>query len=78
MPARGTEGCLMKWLRTMLAELWGLFVDDGLYAFAIVAWLLLAWLALPLLDLGGVWNALVLATGLLAILVESVLRRARQ
>lgn len=67
----------MKWLRTMLTELWGLFVDDGLYAFAIVAWLLLAWLALPLLGLDGVWNALVLAAGLLAILVESALRRAR-
>lgn len=68
----------MKWLRTMLTELWGLFVDDGLYAFAIVAWLLLAWLALPLLGLGSGWNALVFAAGLLGILVESVLRRARQ
>lgn len=67
----------MNWLRTMLSELWGLFVDDGRYALAIVAWLLLAWLALPLLRLGGGWNAAIFAAGLLAILVESVLRRAR-
>ncbi|MBD8900511.1 hypothetical protein [Rhodanobacter sp. DHG33] len=68
----------MSWLRTILAELWGLFVDDGRYAFAIVAWLLLAWLALPLLRLGGGCNALVFAAGLLAILAENVLRRARR
>ncbi|OOG38463.1 hypothetical protein B0E52_14050 [Rhodanobacter sp. C06] len=67
----------MNGLRTVLAELWGLFVDDGRYALAIVGWLLLAWLVLPLLQLGGGWNAVVLAAGLLAILVESVLRRAR-
>ena len=68
----------MSWLRKLPAELWGLFVDDGRYALAIVVWLLLAWLALPLLDLGGGWNALVFAAGLLAILAESVLRRARR
>ncbi|MEW9622635.1 hypothetical protein [Rhodanobacter geophilus] len=59
-----------------LTELWGLFVDDGRYALAIVAWLLLAWRVLPLLQLGG-WNAAIFAAGLLAILLESVLRRAR-
>jgi len=68
----------MSWLRTALVELWGLFVEDGRYALAIVVWLLLAWLALPLLDLGSGWNAVILAAGLLAILVESVLRRARR
>jgi hypothetical protein len=67
----------MNWLRSMLSELWGLFVDDGRYALAIVAWLLLAWLALPLLQLGGGWNATIFAAGLFAIFVESVLRRAR-
>lgn len=67
----------MKWLRTMLSELWGLFVDDGRYALAIVAWLLLAWLALPLLRLGSGRNAAIFAVGLLAILAESVLRRSR-
>ncbi|BFI94886.1 MAG: hypothetical protein RSP_03960 [Rhodanobacter sp.] len=68
----------MNGLRALLAELWGLFVDDGRDALAVVAWLLLAWLALPLLDLGGGWNASVFAAGLLAILAVSVLRRARR
>lgn len=67
----------MNALRTALTELWGLFVEDGRYALAIVVWLLLAWQALPLLQLGRGWNACILAVGLLAILVESVLRRAR-
>jgi hypothetical protein len=67
----------MNGLRTALTELWGLFVEDGRYALAIVVWLLLAWRVLPLLQLGGGWNAAILAAGLLAILVESVLRRAR-
>lgn len=68
----------MNWLRTVLTELWGLFVDDGRYAFAIVAWLLLAWRVLPRLGFGSGWNALVFAAGLLAILAESVIRRARR
>lgn len=68
----------MNWLRMMLSEIWGLFVDDGRYALAIVAWLLMAWLALPLLRIGGGWNAVIFAVSLLAILVESVLRRARR
>lgn len=68
----------MNWLRAVLAELWGLFVDDGRDALTIVAWLLLAWLALPLLKLAAGWNALIFAAGLLLALVESVLRRARR
>jgi hypothetical protein len=68
----------MSWLRAVLSELWGLFVDDSRYALAIVLWLLLAWRALPLLGLAGGWDALVFAAGLLAILMESVLRRERR
>ena len=67
----------MSWLRTALVELWGLFVEDGRYALAIVVWLLLAWRVLPVLDLDRGWNVAILAAGLLAILAESVLRRAR-
>lgn len=61
----------MSWLR----KLWGLLVDDGHLALAIVVWLLLAWLVLPLLHLGGGWNDVVLAAGLLVMLACSVLRR---
>lgn len=67
----------MSWLRTVLAELWGLFVDDGRDALAIVGWLLLAWLVLPLLHLGGGWGAVLFAAGLMVLFVENVLRRSR-
>jgi len=67
----------MSGLRTVLAELWGLFVDDGRYALAIVAWLLLAWRALPLLNLGGGWDAAIFAAGLMGLFAENVLRRSR-
>lgn len=68
----------MRWLKSILGELWGLFVDDGRYALSIVAWLLLAWLVLPWFCLGSGWNAIVLCAGLLAILLESAWRRARR
>lgn len=61
----------MSWLR----KLWGLFVDDGQLALAIVLWLLLAWRVLPLLRLGGDWSAAMLAAGLLVILAAGMLRR---
>ena len=68
----------MGWLKTIATELWGLFVEDGRYALTIVAWLALAWLALPRLDLGRGWNAIILAIGLLLILLEGTLRGARR
>jgi hypothetical protein len=68
----------MGWLKTILAEGWGLFVDDGRYALSIVVWLVLAWLLLPQLHLDGGWNALILFVGLIAILLESAWRRARR
>lgn len=67
----------MSWVKTALGELLGLFVDDGSFALAIVAWLLLAGLALPRLQLGSGWAGLILFAGLAAILVQSALRRAR-
>ena len=68
----------MRWLKTALAEVYGLFVEDGRYAITIVVWLALAWLVLPALALGDPWNAAILFVGLLAILLESVLRGARR
>ncbi|MGC1548861.1 MAG: hypothetical protein WA777_10040 [Rhodanobacter sp.] len=68
----------MSWLKTILREIYGLFVDDGSYAIAILIWLGLVWLVLPRLFWGNAWNAIILAVGLLAILIESVLRRARK
>ena len=68
----------MKVLRTALREVFGLFVDDGAFALAIVAWCAVAWLALPRLDLAPGWDGVVLFLGLSAILVESAWRRSRR
>jgi hypothetical protein len=68
----------MTWLRKIAAELFGLFVDDGSFAIAILVWLGVLWLALPHLPINNGWRAIILFAGLAIILVESVLRRARQ
>ena len=34
----------MHWIKTILGELYGLFVDDGAFALAIVVWLAVAFL----------------------------------
>jgi len=66
----------MRWLRSMAREVWGLFVDDGSFAGAILAWLAVAALVGPRVDsrwAGPVWFA-----GLAVILVESVVRFSRR
>jgi hypothetical protein len=65
-------------LRLIRDELWGLFVDDGVFAGAILVWLLLAWGVLPRLALPGWLPGLLLFVGLAAILVLGALRAARQ
>ena len=67
----------MAALSTALRRLVGLFVDDGSLALAIAAWLCLVALAVQLWPAAGGWLALLLATGLLAILAENVLRTGR-
>ena len=65
-------------IKTVLAEVLGLFVDDGTFALSILAWLGLAWIALPRLPELGPWAGALLFAGLAGILVESALRRARR
>jgi hypothetical protein len=65
-------------IRTILGEFIGLFVDDVAFAVTILVWLLIATLAVPLLNLPNPAPALILMAGLLAILVESATRRARR
>jgi hypothetical protein len=67
----------MPWLRSILAEIWGLFVDDGSFALAILVWLAVCWLALPHFGVLPEWKGPILFTGLAIVLVESALRRAR-
>ena len=68
----------MAWLREIFRELFGLFVDDGSFAIAILAWIGLLWLLLPRLNISAGWNGIILFAGLGLILIESVLRRARK
>ena len=66
----------MSWLNGTAAELISLFVDDGLFAFAIVAWLLVCGLVLPHLGLPSVLPPMILFGGLVLILGKSAVRRA--
>lgn len=68
----------MTWLKSIFRETLGLFVDDGSFAIAILVWLALLWWLLPHLPIAGIWQAVILFAGLVAILIKSVLRRARQ
>lgn len=64
----------MRWFKTIIRELFGLFVDEGSFAITIVAWLGIAWLVLPRLTTGSVWGGATLFAGLALILAESVWR----
>ncbi|WP_237479140.1 hypothetical protein [Lichenibacterium dinghuense] len=68
----------MSFIRTAAREVFGLFVDDGPYALAILICLALAWLALPRLPAFGPYAGAVLFAGLASVLVASALRRARR
>ncbi len=67
----------MRLLRTILSELIGLFVDDGIFAAAVVIWVVLVAFAAPAIGAPALWRGGALFAGLVAILIESVARRAR-
>lgn len=66
----------MQWLRSVVREVYGLFVDDGSFAAALLAWTLAACLGLRMLHAGG-WSGLVLFIGLAVVLAESTVRASR-
>jgi hypothetical protein len=66
----------LRWLKTILAEIFGLFVDDIRFALAIIIWLGIIQLGLLRLKLPAAWNGVILFAGLATILAESALRRA--
>lgn len=61
----------------LLRELWGLFVDDGSLALALIAWVGLCALGLPRLPVPTLWDGPLLFIGCVVILVFAVLRAAR-
>ena len=68
----------MKILVKALTEIWGLFVDDGALAAALVVWCALAWWGLPNLAVGKAWGGPILFVGCLVILFIDVVNSARR
>ncbi|MGN6097320.1 MAG: hypothetical protein ACTHP8_13900 [Bosea sp. (in: a-proteobacteria)] len=68
----------MRWIRTVVRELFGLFVDDGSFAVAIIVWIG----ALRLLSLSVLrdtaWSGTLLFAGLGLILLASTIRRSHK
>lgn len=67
----------MKVILTALQEIYGLFVEDGSYAVAIVVWLLIVGCVFPHIPGGGTWRGPVFFAGMAALLLENVVRSAR-
>lgn len=65
----------MNGLRAVVREVWGLFVDDGLFALSIVIWLAVGWI-LPRVGLPPVVACVLFAVGLAVLLIVSAVRRA--
>ena len=68
----------MQTLKTIWNEIVGLFVDDQLFAVAILVWLAVIWLIVTHAGIAPAWSALALFAGLAAIFVESATRAARR
>lgn len=67
----------MAFLLSVLKELYGLFVDDGSLAIAVLGWVAIC----ALIAAAGLAAALLgplLFAGLAALMIENVLRRARK
>jgi len=68
----------MNRITDVLQELFGLFVEDGSLAIAIVVWICIAAFLFPHLPGGSAWRAPALFLGLALLLFENVLRSARK
>ena len=67
----------MKWLKNILREIFGLFVDDGSFALAILIWIAVVRWATPHLNIPSRATGLILFAGLALILTESAARYSR-
>lgn len=67
----------MSMLKSILDEIIGLFVDDGLLALLCVALIAVVTVASLLLGLPGLWGGTVLLIGCVVILASSVARAAK-
>jgi hypothetical protein len=67
----------MKWIGNIFREVFGLFVDDGSFALAILVWIGIVWLVLHRTRL-SVPDGIILFLGLGLILIESTIRFSRR
>jgi hypothetical protein len=72
----GLSEANMNRIKTIWDEFIGLFVDDGNFAVAVLAWPGACWLLLPRLGLPSAWSPMFLFVGLVLVLAESAMRRA--
>jgi hypothetical protein len=68
----------MKWLKNIFREVFGLFVDDGSFALAILLWLAVVRWATPHLNIPSGITGIFLFAGLALILAESAARYSRR
>jgi hypothetical protein len=69
---------LLRPMQTAIHQVTALFIDDGPYAFAIVAWVVLITGGLTLLRITSRYTTLILTMGLVVILVLDVWRAAQR
>ena len=68
----------MTVIRAALAELVGMFIDDGQLALTLVALIAIVTLLVKFAGIGGLAGGLLLLAGAIGLLVESVYRDARR
>ena len=68
----------MTVIRAALAELIGMFIDDGQLALTLVALIAVVTLLVKFAGIGGLAGSLLLLAGAIGLLVESVYRDARR
>ena len=67
----------MRFIRTAITELWGLFVEDGTFTAAIVVCVAIAIFILPRVAISPEWRGPALFVILALVLGENVHRSAR-
>jgi hypothetical protein len=68
----------MKWLKNILREIFGLFVDDGSFALAILVWIAVVRWATQHFNIPSGITGIILFAGLALILAESATRYSRR
>lgn len=67
----------MEWARSVVREVYGLFVDDGSFAAALLIWMIVACVALRWLHAGPCGGP-ILVLGFAVLLGENAMRTARR